>query len=91
MLNKEDYKNLFKKDKYGYILKICEEFGELLQAATHYFDKKATEDDLIEEIADVKIQLEKLEIFVNPKKLEEMIKKKKKHLKNIIYEETKSL
>lgn len=53
------YKKLLIKYSDAYFLKICEELAEFQTALLHYNDGKVKLDDVIEEIADVYIQLEK--------------------------------
>lgn len=55
-----NFKKLYLHDKNYYFLKICEELSELQTAALHYKDNKILVDEVIEEIADATIQLDKL-------------------------------
>lgn len=59
MKNADHYKKLLVKYDDRYFLKVCEELAEFQTALLHYNDGKVTLDDVVEEIADVYIQLEK--------------------------------
>jgi len=53
------YKKLYDQNKDKYFLKICEELSEFQVSLLHYRDRKITYDELLKEIVDVGIQLEK--------------------------------
>lgn len=55
-----DYKELHRKDGDFYFIKICEELSELQTAILHYKQGKINAEDVIEEVADVIIQLDKV-------------------------------
>ncbi len=55
-----DYKKLHDSDPANYFSKMNEELAELQVAVHHYRDDKIDYDTLIGEIADVKLQTEKL-------------------------------
>jgi len=55
-----DFKKLHDSNPDKYFLKICEELSELQTAILHYCDGKIEYDSVVEEIADVSIQIEKL-------------------------------
>lgn len=54
-----NYKKLYEHDEQNYFLKICEELSELQAAILHYRDNKIEYESVIEEIADVVIQIDK--------------------------------
>lgn len=55
-----EYKDLYAKDGDFYFIKICEELGELQTAILHHWQQKVSNESVVEEIADVQIQLEKI-------------------------------
>ena len=55
-----DYNKLHNSDPDGYFLKMCEELSELQVAILHYRAGKIEYAELIDEIADVRIQVSKL-------------------------------
>lgn len=59
-----DYRKLYEKDGDHYFVKICEELGELQTAFLHFTQDKASMPDVIEEIADVQIQIEKMIAYI---------------------------
>jgi NTP pyrophosphatase (non-canonical NTP hydrolase) len=86
-------KELF--DKHGsqpYLSKIVEELNELACAIPHYLDGKIQTDDLLCEIADVYLQLEKLEAFLDnfskeglhERKVFELYREKRKNLEKYL-------
>lgn len=65
-MNKNILKELFfKRGKEEYIRKIQEELAELSAAVSHYVDGKITESQLINELADVELQLFKIRMMLN--------------------------
>lgn len=75
-----------------YILKIPEELGELQSSFLHYLNNKTTKIDVIEEIVDTIIQLEKIAsllMFNSNEDLnfiyERILEKKRVQLSKIIY------
>lgn len=59
------FDKLYEKDGDHYFVKICEELGELQTAFLHYTQDKASLPDVIEEIADVQIQIDKIVAYVS--------------------------
>lgn len=55
-----EYIDLYAKDGDFYFLKMCEELSELQTAILHYRQGKVELDNVIEEVADVIIQLDKI-------------------------------
>lgn len=55
-----NYGKLYEKDGEFYFIKICEELSELQTAILHHRQKKVNANQVIEEIADVIIQLDKI-------------------------------
>lgn len=55
-----NYEKLYKHNQTDYIRKIQEELAELSCAVSHYYDDKVTKIDVLEELADVIIQIEKI-------------------------------
>ena len=56
--------NLYHSDgHHKFMRKVIEELNELSCALSHYQDKKVTRLELYEEIADVHLQLKKLETY----------------------------
>lgn len=60
-----NYKKLYEKDKDLYVIKICEELSELQTAFVHFHLGKANLEHVIEEIADVIIQLDKINAYIS--------------------------
>jgi hypothetical protein len=60
MLKNSDFIKLFKHNPHAYMLKVCEELAELSAVTCHHFDDKVNIEDLFEEMADVRLQLDKL-------------------------------
>lgn len=59
-----DYKKLHDHNPDAYFLKICEELSELQTAVLHFRDSKVSKEELIDELADVNIQINKIhEVF----------------------------
>lgn len=65
-----------------YYVKLCEELGELIQAASKVFSKKWKKERLIEEIADVEIMIKNLKrVYGIQKEVHEYKKEKLRKLK----------
>ena len=85
---------LYKLGQMQYVCKVAEELSELQVAYLHYLDNKASEDAVIEEIADVLIQIDKIAFeladFNEQKfskikyKINNMICNKIDHIKDIV-------
>ena len=68
-------------ETWGYptqVLKLMEECGELLAVVGHYIWARATKEDVLAEIADVRIVLDQLMLMIEktPEELEEKIDEK---------------
>lgn len=59
------YKKLYDQDQSLYFSKICEELAELQVAILHYRDGKAEYSQVVEELADVIIQYDKIVAFIS--------------------------
>ena len=74
------FKELHDRNPDKYMMKVAEELAELSVATLHFHDGKATAEQLIDEMADVYIQLSKLCIFVEQLDVAERIKTKRSAL-----------
>lgn len=86
-------KRLYNLGEMQFTSKICEELSELQTAYLHFKDNKVDVDSVIEEIADVMIQLDKvvyeiskfkdMEIAMTKYKINEQLYKKIDHIKEL--------
>jgi NTP pyrophosphatase (non-canonical NTP hydrolase) len=63
-VNNKDFIKLYKDNPHAYILKITEELSELASAICHHFDDKNNMIDVFEEVADVRLQLDKITFYM---------------------------
>jgi hypothetical protein len=83
-LTKAEKQRLYAADPKHYFLKVAEELSELQTVALHWRDGKATNEQLAGEIADVYLQLEKLQLFVDPELVQITLACKRNKLRTII-------
>lgn len=63
-MKSQDFFQLFAKDGEFYFIKICEELSELQTAILHFRQGKVHNENVLEEIADVLIQVEKIVAYL---------------------------
>lgn len=63
-MDAKNYFQLFAKDGEFYFTKICEELSELQTAILHFRQGKVHNEDVLEEVSDVLIQVEKIVAYL---------------------------
>lgn len=64
MLKTKEFKKLYDNNKYDYVRKIQEECNELASVISHFLDDKKSIADVVDEMADIQIQYDKILLMI---------------------------